>query len=112
MPFARRLKAAMLAAGYVGPEKLAKKLGVSTVIVRRWLKSPRPNMSATNLVSCSTVLSVRAHWLATGQGTMTRFHASEFTEEDMLKTFRQLSDREKVFFRELAGFILRFSQED
>lgn len=112
MPFAKRLRASMLAAGYTEPEKLAKKLGVSTVIVRRWLKSPRPNMSAENLVSCAKVLSVRAHWLATGEGAMQRFHASEYTEDDMLNTFRQLSDREKVFLRDLAGIILKFSQED
>lgn len=111
MPFGRRLKLAMTLSGFSVP-RLATKLGVSQQIVRKWLASPTPNLSASHLVNASKLLSVRAHWLATGEGPQLRYHASEYTREEFLMTFESLSKRDRVFLRDVMGLILKFSQED
>lgn len=114
VPFARRLRAAMLASGYEEKDapKIAQRLGVSRQIVKKWLVSPTPALSALHLVELAKLLSVRAHWLATGEGPMLRYHASEYTEAELLKTFRSLSKREQLLLRDVMGLILKFSQED
>jgi len=112
MRFGERLKQAMSTGGYSTPEALSSKMGVSPQIIRRWLKSKEPNLSAENLVSAARVLSVRAHWLATGEGPTIRYHSSRYSEAEMLAAFRNMSEREKVLLRDLAGIILKFTQEN
>jgi len=114
MQFGGRLRDAMTAAGFSEQDvpKIAKRLGVSRQIVKKWLMSPVANLSAIHLVALAKLLSVRAHWLATGEGPMVRLHASTYSEKELLKTFRALSKREQVLLRDALGLILKFSQED
>lgn len=112
MFFGSRLKDAMLAAGFTDPARFAKKMGISRTTVEKWLESPVVCMSGKNLVIAAALLSVRAHWLATGEGVMQRFHAAVYTEEEMLSAFRLLTPRERVMLRDMAGIVLKFSRED
>ena len=106
MPFATRLKAAMLAAG-LDTKSVAKKLEVTPQVVRRWLRQKEPQMSAKNLVRLGVVLNVRAHWLATGEGPASRFNSSSYTEAEMIEAFHALSPAERRLLRDIVGIILK-----
>ena len=46
--FGARLRASMLAAGVTETESLARRVGVSAQVVRKWLRSEKPALSADN----------------------------------------------------------------
>lgn len=110
MPFAGRLKAAMLAAA-LDTKSVADKLEVTPQVVRRWLRDKEPHMSAKHLVSLAAVLNVRAHWLATGEGPASRFNSSAYTEAEMVEAFRALSPSERKLLRDVVGIILKHRED-
>ena len=108
--FGKRLRVSMITAG-VSLDSLAKQLGVSPQIVRKWIRDTEPHLSAKHLLDAAKLLHVRGHWLGTGEGPATRFHASEYSEEEMLKMFRALGERERVLLRDLAGIIFKYLED-
>lgn len=109
--FGLRLKAAMLAAGVVDTDSLAKRVGVSPQVVRKWLRDKEPSLSAENIVSLSEVLNVRVLWLARGRGTIHSFTVKEYTEPELLSAFRTLGKKERVLVRDFIGLLMRYQDE-
>lgn len=109
--FGTRLKSAMLTAGVKGAKELAVKAGVSPQVVRRWLSNTEPHLSAKHLLQVAKVLHVRAHWLGSGEGPANRFHANEYNERELLQTFRNLNNRERVLLRDIMGIVLKFKSD-
>lgn len=106
MPFAGRIKASMLAAG-LDTQSVAEKVGVTPQVVRRWLKDKSPHMSAAHLIKLAVVLNVRAHWLAEGEGPVSRTNSAQYSREDMLAAFDALTPEERRMLRDIVGVILR-----
>jgi transcriptional regulator with XRE-family HTH domain len=109
--FGLRLKAAMLAAGVVDTDSLAKRVGVSPQVVRKWLRDKEPSLSAENIVSLSEVLNVRVLWLARGRGPIHSFTVKEYTEPELLSAFRTLGKKERVLVRDFIGLLMRYQDE-
>jgi transcriptional regulator with XRE-family HTH domain len=109
--FGVRLRAAMLAAGITETEVLAKRVGVSPQVVRKWLRDEKPALSAENIVSLSEQLNVRVMWLARGTGQIHVLTVKEYSEPELLGAFRTLGKREKVLIRDIIGLLMRY-QED
>jgi transcriptional regulator with XRE-family HTH domain len=109
--FGVRLKTAMTAAGIKNAEDLARKSGIPPQVIRRWLKDEEPHLSARHLLDIARLLHVRVHWLGTGEGPKLRFHATRYTEADMLEAFRSLGERERVIVRDFIGCMLRFMED-
>lgn len=105
--FGERLKDSMRICGMATAAELAEKAPVSEQIIRKWLKSTEPRLSAMHLIEISMLLNVRATWLATGKGPVSRFHTREYTEEDMLKAYRALGPKGRIMFRDLAGVVIK-----
>ena len=108
MSFGSRLKASMLASGISETEVLAKKVGVSAQVVRKWLRSEKPALSAENIVSLSEVLNVRVLWLANGRGPIHSFTVREYTEPELISAFRALGQKEKILVRDFIGLLMRY----
>lgn len=109
--FGLRLKAAMLAAGVVDTDSLAKRVGVSPQVVRKWLRDKEPSLSAENIVSLSEVLNVRVLWLARGRGPIHSFTVKEYTEPELLSAFRTLGKKERVLVRDFIGLLMRYQDD-
>jgi hypothetical protein len=99
----------MLAAG-LDAISVAKKLPATPQAVRRWMKDKEPHMSAVHLIEVCRLLNVRAHWLATGEGSPSRFNATEYTEAEMLESFRALGPEERRLMRDIVGVILKYRE--
>jgi len=109
--FGVRLRAAMLAAGITETEVLAKRVGVSPQVVRKWLRDEKPSLSAENIVSLSEQLNVRVMWLARGTGPLHSFTVAAYTEPELLSAFRTLGKKERVLVRDFIGLLMRYSGE-
>ena len=109
--FGTRLRAAMLAAGITETEVLAKRVGVSPQVVRKWLRDEKPSLSAENIVSLSELLNVRVIWLARGTGQLHAFTVKEYSEPELISAFRALGKKERIFVRDIIGLLMRY-QED
>ena len=109
--FGLRLKAAMLAAGVVDTDSLAKRVGVSPQVVRKWLRDKEPSLTAENIVSLSETLNVRVMWLARGTGQLHNFTVKEYTEPELLSAFRTLGKKERVLVRDFIGLLMRYQDE-
>lgn len=109
--FGARLKAAMLAAGVTETEVLAKKVGVSPQVTRKWLRDRCPHLSAENIVSLSEILNVRVLWLARGRGPIHSFTVKEYTEPELISAFRTLGAKEKVLVRDFIGLLMRYQDD-
>jgi len=106
--FGARLRGSMLAAGVTETESLAKRVGVSAQVVRKWLRSENPALSAENIVSLSEVLNVRVLWLANGRGPIHSFTVKEYTEPELISAFRTLGAKEKILVRDFIGLLMRY----
>jgi transcriptional regulator with XRE-family HTH domain len=109
--FGLRLKAAMLAAGVVDTDSLAKRVGVSPQVVRKWLRDKEPSLTAENIVSLSETLNVRVMWLARGTGQLHNFTVKEYTEPELLSAFRTLGKKERVLVRDFIGLLMRYQDD-
>lgn len=109
--FGLRLKAAMLAAGVTETETLAKRVGVSPQVIRKWLRSKNAALSAENIVSLSEVLNIRVLWLARGRGPIHSFTVKEYTEPELISAFRTLGAKEKVLVRDFIGLLMRYQDD-
>lgn len=106
--FGNRLRAAMLAAGITETDTLARRVGVSPQVIRKWLRDRCPHLSAENIVSLSEVLNVRVLWLAKGRGPIHSFTVREYTEPEMISAFRTLGPKEKILVRDFIGLLMRY----
>lgn len=106
--FGARLRAAMVAAGLKSAEQVAEKIGVTPQAVRRWMRMKNPDLSAQNLLDLSEALQVRAFWLGTGRGPISRFNAISVDPYDLLKMFSALEDKEKVFALDMMELLIRY----
>lgn len=108
--FGARVSALMMAAGLSNPA-VAKKLGVTQQVVRRWRKDKEAHISGVHLVTLSRLLNVRCDWLATGEGPPSRFNAMEYTQSEMLQAFQALSALDRKLMRDLMGVILKYRED-
>ena len=109
--FGERLKAAMLASGVTETEVLAKRVGVSPQVVRKWLRSENPNLSAENIVSLSEALNIRVLWLARGRGPIHSFTVKTYTEPELVSAFRTLGAKEQILLRDFIGLLMRYQDD-
>ncbi len=108
--FGKRLEAAMTAAG-MSASSLGKQIGVAPQVVNRWLKMPEPNLSARNLLRTAETLKVRVFWLGAGKGPIQSFMAYEYSEAELLSSFRTLGKKEKVLVRDFIGLVMRYRDD-
>lgn len=85
----------MLAAGIQTPRMLAKRVGITEQMARRWLKQSKFTGSAQRLMVLGEALNVRAHWLFSGVGPPHRLFANAYTEDELLRVFRMLPTTEQ-----------------
>jgi transcriptional regulator with XRE-family HTH domain len=109
--FGERLKGAMLAAGLTDTAVLAEKINVSPQIIRKWLRSRTPNLSAGNIVSLSEALNVRVLWLANARGPIHAFTAQGYSDAEMVNAFRTLTDVDKRLVRDFIGLLMRYQAQ-
>lgn len=98
----------MLAAGITETDTLARRVGVSPQVIRKWLRDRCPHLSAENIVSLSEILNVRVLWLAKGRGPIHSFTVREYTEPEMISAFRTLGPKEKILVRDFIGLLMRY----
>ena len=109
--FGNRLRAAMMAAGISETEVLARRVGVSPQVIRKWLRDVKPHLSAENIVSLSEILNVRVLWLANGRGPIHSFTVREYSEPELIGAFRTLSKKERILVRDFIGLLMRYQDE-
>ncbi len=109
--FGERLKSAMFAAGVENAEALAKLIGVTPQIVRKWMRDEKIRLSAENIVSLAEHLNVRIKWLARGTGQIHNFTVRSYTEAELIGAFRTLGKREKILVRDFIGMLMRYGED-
>lgn len=68
-------------------------------------------MSARNLIRAAVLLNVRAHWLATGEGSPQRFNPMEYTQDEFLQTYLGLTGNERRILRDVASALMKYRDD-
>jgi hypothetical protein len=105
-----RLHSTMLTHG-ISTANLAERIGVSTTIVRKWLKSPNCDMHAKHLLALAELFRVRSFWLATGNGAPDLWLAAQYTETELITLYRKLSASDKRMLIDVGVAIFRHARE-